>query len=171
MKNPMNPRSLRLSTLGVLFAAVALTACEKRDVPPQPKVEPDTTIGARTEPKVDEARADARAGMDNAKESARDVGRDIAAAGREAQADVKQAGAQAAEKVADAVITTKVTAEFARDSGLSATKIDVDTNEGRVALHGTARSAADRERATTIASAIKGVKSVDNRLTVEPARM
>lgn len=167
----MNAKSLKLKTLGVLFAAVALTACEKRDMPPQPKVEADTSIGAKTEQKVDELRADARSGMAEVKETAREVGHDIAAAGRQAQADVKQAGAQASEKVADAVITTTVNAEFARDSGLSATKIDVDTKEGRVALHGTAKSAVDRDRATQIASNVKGVRSVDNQLTIEAAKM
>lgn len=167
----MTPHAISRSTLAVLFAAVALAACEKRDAPPQPKVEPDTTIGAKTEQKVDELRADASAGMADAKEAARGVGQDIAAAGREAQADVKQAGAQAADKVADALITTTVNAEFARDSGLSATKIDVDTRDGRVALHGTAKSSVDRERATQIASAVKGVKSVDNRLSIESAKM
>jgi osmotically-inducible protein OsmY len=69
--------------------------------------------------------------------------------------------------VQDAVITTSVNAELAKDRSLSATKIDVDTDAGRVALRGSAPSQAARDRATLLASSVKGVVSVDNQLTVD----
>lgn len=70
-------------------------------------------------------------------------------------------------KAKDAMITTAVNAELARDPKLSALGIDVDTSDGRVKLHGTAPDADSRERATQLASSVDGVKSVDNRLTVQ----
>jgi len=65
------------------------------------------------------------------------------------------------------VITTTVKAELAKDSNLSALKINVDTDNGRVALHGTAPTAAARDHATTLAQGVKGVVSVDNAQTVD----
>ncbi|MCL4183803.1 MAG: BON domain-containing protein [Burkholderiaceae bacterium] len=70
-------------------------------------------------------------------------------------------------KAKDAMITTAINAELARDSKLSSLRIDVDTSNGNVALHGTAPDADSRERATQLASSVDGVKSVDNQLTVQ----
>jgi hyperosmotically inducible periplasmic protein len=69
-------------------------------------------------------------------------------------------------KVQDAAITASVNAELARDPGLSALAIDVDTNGGHVVLSGTAPDAPTRERATQLASAVRGVSGVDNRLEI-----
>ena len=160
---------LTLSTAAMLFAAVTMTACDKRDAP-QPKVE-SGSVADKAERKIEEVRADARRQLDEAKEKAREVGRDARAAGEQASADVRQAGAEAGDKVTDAVITTAVNGELAKDSSLSATKIDVDTASGRVALRGTVPSAAARDRATQLAAHVKGVRSVDNQLTVESAKM
>ncbi|MBT9486183.1 MAG: BON domain-containing protein [Rubrivivax sp.] len=77
-----------------------------------------------------------------------------------------QMASQAGDTVADAVITAAVAAELALDKDLSALKVDIQTTDGRVALHGTAPSADARDRATLLAEAVKGVRSVDNRLTV-----
>ena len=46
-------------------------------------------------------------------------------------------------------------------------RIDVDTPDGTVTLNGSADSAANMERAATIARGVSGVKSVDNRLAVK----
>ena len=70
------------------------------------------------------------------------------------------------DKVKDAAITTAVNAKLAQDKTLSAMRIDVDTVGGKVSLHGTAPDPAARERATTLASAVDGVVSVDNQLVV-----
>jgi hyperosmotically inducible periplasmic protein len=159
-----------LSAAGLLLAAMALSACDKREVPAAPKVESDT-VAEKAERKIDEMRADAKKEFAEAREKAREAGQEARAGGEQASADVKQLGDQAGDKVADAVITTTVNAEFARDKNLSATKIDVDTAGGNVALRGTAPSQSARERATQIAAHVKGVRSVDNQLTVEPAKM
>jgi osmotically-inducible protein OsmY len=68
--------------------------------------------------------------------------------------------------VADAGITSSVRAALTRDPDLRATRVEVETVDGRVALTGEVPSAEARERATQIASAVAGVRSVDNRLKV-----
>ncbi len=105
----------------------------------------DSTAGR----KVDEAAAGARAGAQEA--------------GRAASA----AATAVVDAAADATITTKINAALAADDKLKATRIDVDTNAGRVVLTGTAPDASSLERATTLAKAVEGVVDVDNRLRVE----
>jgi len=89
---------------------------------------------------------------------------------RELGAGVKDGARQMGDKVDDAVITASVKSEIAKDSELSALKINVDTSNGAVALRGTAPSLAAKEQATTLAGGVKGVASVDNQLTIEPAK-
>lgn len=130
-----------------LVAALALGACSRQD---------DRTAGqqvddavARVEQKAEQAKSEVSGAAADAKVAAADAGDKVAAA------------------VNDATITTTINAELAKDSTLSATKIDVDTSHGRVALRGSAPSVEAKERATQIAMAVKGVTSVDNLLTVE----
>jgi len=89
---------------------------------------------------------------------------------RELGAGVKDGARQMGDKVDDAVITASVKTEIAKDSELSALKINVDTSNGNVALRGTAPSLAAKEQATTLAGSVKGVASVDNQLSIEPAK-
>lgn len=142
-----------------LVASLALVGCGKRDAAESTAANQNDSVMAQTEQKGRDLQADASRGMDQAKQ-----------AGRDMAADAKSATDKAGDKVADAVITTTVNAELAKDSSLSAVKINVDTADGRVALRGTAPSEAARERATQLASNVKGVVSVDNQLTVEPGK-
>ena len=86
-------------------------------------------------------------------------------------ADVKVNAAEAkkdtSEALSDAAITTRVNAQLAADPALSAIKIDVDTSNGRVRLTGTAPDDQARDRATTMASAVSGVVTVDNQLKID----
>lgn len=95
----------------------------------------------------------------------------VQSAGTELKNDAQTAGSKAADTVADnatdMAITTKVNAALAADDKLSALKIDVDTEAGNVALIGTAPDEASRQRATTLAAAVDGVITVDNRLIIE----
>jgi osmotically-inducible protein OsmY len=79
---------------------------------------------------------------------------------------VEKTGAKIGDKIDDAMITTSVKAEFAKDANLSAMKINVDTSQGRVVLKGSAPSNEAREHATTLAQNVKGVVAVDNQLKV-----
>ena len=98
--------------------------------------------------KVDEAVAGAKASANDAKRAATEAGNTVASA------------------ATDAMITTKINAALAADDQLKATKIDVDTRNGRVVLSGTAPDAGSRDRATTLARAVDGVVAVDNKLVV-----
>jgi len=69
--------------------------------------------------------------------------------------------------VNDSVITTKVKAELAAGEGVEPCEIQVDTdNAGVVTLSGTAANQMAKDKAVSIAQAVKGVTSVDNQIKV-----
>ena len=75
---------------------------------------------------------------------------------------------RAKESVRDAVITTKIKAEFAKDKDVSALNIKVDTDDkGVVTLSGNAKSKAEADKAVKIARDTKGVSSVKNEIKVQ----
>ena len=142
---PFHQKSLMLaSSLAMLLA---LGACDKND---------QRTAGEKLDSVVSRA-----------KEEAQDAAARARAAADKAGEETKAMGAGAIDKVDDAAITSKVNAGLAADKDLSATKIDVDTKNGVVTLTGPAPSAGARERATEIARNVKGVSSVNNKLTVK----
>jgi osmotically-inducible protein OsmY len=71
------------------------------------------------------------------------------------------------ENIDDAGITAKVKAKLAGEKISTVTRIDVDTNQGVVALNGTVASEAMRVRAAEIARDVKGVRDVVNNLKVQ----
>lgn len=145
MHTHMKP--MRLTLLSVVVGASLLAGCGRQD---------ERSAGQ----KVDDAVAK---GEQKGSEMVADV--------RQAGRDVKQAVGNAADNVAskskDAAITAEIKAKIARDDRLSALAVDVDTADGRVALHGTAPDTAARTRATEIARAVTGVVDVDNELSVQ----
>lgn len=151
------------AALGIVFASIALAGCNKSADNGTPGQVVDRTI-AQAESKASEMKDQATAGMEKAEDQAKAVTRDA----REA---TQHAADTAGNKVADAVITTEINAELAKDSRLSALKINVDTAEGKVALSGSAPDAESKARATQLALAVKGVVGVDNRLTIVPDKM
>ena len=70
------------------------------------------------------------------------------------------------ERVNDASVTAAVSAELANDHELSVLMIDINTANGHVLMTGNAPSASARDRATLLAQAVKGVRTVDNRLVI-----
>lgn len=66
----------------------------------------------------------------------------------------------------DGSITTKINARFVKDDLVSAWDINVDTYNGVVTLYGSVSSAAARARAGRIAASVKGVRRVENKITV-----
>jgi hyperosmotically inducible protein len=92
---------------------------------------------------------------------------------RTASTSTKAGGSASASKEGgspDALITTKIKAEHAKDKDVSATKISVDTTNGVVTLSGTAKSKAEADKAVTLAKNVKGVTSVKNNIKVEAAK-
>jgi len=145
----MNQRILTMTTVGAIVATMALSGCDRGDRQ-RAENSADRTV-AQAEQKGRELGSDAKSGMDRAKNA------------------TENTASRMGDKIDDAVITTTVKTELAKDPKLSATKINVDTDHGRVALKGKAPSNEAREHATTLAQAVKGVVAVDNQLTVEPS--
>ena len=72
----------------------------------------------------------------------------------------------AADKVKDAVITSNVKSRLGSDPSLSGLVVTVDSQNGRVALRGSAPDSVASERAASVASSVDGVVAVDNQLAV-----
>lgn len=71
------------------------------------------------------------------------------------------------DNVDDALIATKVKAKIAADTDINTFNIDVDVQQGVVTLTGLVRTAEARDDAAEIASGVKGVKRVENRIEVK----
>ena len=82
-------------------------------------------------------------------------------------ADDQSSGETIGEKTDDAVITSKVKMELMGNRGTSAMRTEVDTSNGVVTLSGMAKNTAEKELATQIAKKVKGVKKVNNQMTIE----
>ena len=76
-------------------------------------------------------------------------------------------GRTAGQNLDDTNITTAVKAQLAQDKLSTLTRIDVDTNDGVVALNGTVESAEQRARAEQLVRKVGGVKRVVNNLQVQ----
>jgi hyperosmotically inducible periplasmic protein len=84
-------------------------------------------------------------------------------------ASVTLAGAAAmAGDTGDAWITTKAKISLLTTDGVSGTKINVDTQDGKVTLHGKVPTAGEKSKAETTVKGIEGVKEVKNLLQVVP---
>lgn len=75
-----------------------------------------------------------------------------------------------AERVEDASVSAAVRSKLAWSQQLDASRTVVSTDQGRVTLTGNVDREADKTLAARLATLTRGVKSVDNRLTVSPAR-
>ncbi len=71
------------------------------------------------------------------------------------------------EVVDDASITAQVKYALLTHQSTSALKTDVDTKDGAVVVTGEAGSPAERDLITQLAKTTRGVKSVDNQMTVK----
>ncbi len=68
----------------------------------------------------------------------------------------------------DTAITTSIKARFVDDKQVDASSISVETLNGTVMLSGFAKNTTEKSMAGSIASNVKGVKSVKNEITVRP---
>jgi osmotically-inducible protein OsmY len=68
----------------------------------------------------------------------------------------------------DAGITTAVKSKFVEDKTVDAASIKVETLNGTVQLSGFAKSPAEKAQAEVLARNTKGVKKVENNVTVRP---
>lgn len=157
MNTKKTGRALALPCALVLFAA--LSACDRKNDDQTVSQKLDTAV-AKTEQAATEAKARVETSMDKAEVALKD-------AASKAEVSGKSTTDTMASSMDDVSITTAVSAEFVKDPDLSALKINVDTKNGSVTLNGPAPTVAAREKAATLAKAVKGVKSVDNKLVVK----
>ena len=78
------------------------------------------------------------------------------------------AAGTAGADTSDTWITTKAKINLLTTDGVSGTKINVDTVDGKVTLHGKVPTAAEKTKAETAVRGIEGVKEVKNLLQVVP---
>lgn len=156
------PASQRLNTplivLGSLALVLALSACGKKVDDKTAGQQLDSAI-AKTEKAAEETKAKTESTLANSGAAVKD-------AAQSAVSSAKELASTAGQVLDDVAITTAVSAEFAKDPDLSAFKINVDTKDGAVILNGSAPTGAAREKASSIAKAVKGVNSVENKLLV-----
>jgi hyperosmotically inducible periplasmic protein len=82
-------------------------------------------------------------------------------------ADAEGTKSKTKEYVKDSAITTKVKADLAAAKLSSLVRIQVETdNAGMVTLSGTTATQTAKDKAVSIAQAVKGVTSVDNQIKV-----
>ena len=147
-------------TLVLAGAALALSACDKPD---------NRTAGE----KLDAAVARTERAADDAKAKTEQMAKDARAkvessdAGSRMTDAAKDTGNAIVNAADDASITAAVTAGLAKDPDLSAIKINVDTQRGKVTLSGPAPTDTAKSRAEQIAKGVKGVSAVDNQLEVK----
>ena len=77
---------------------------------------------------------------------------------------------KAGAAIDDAEITTKVKAAIFAESGLKSLQISVNTVNGVVTLSGSVDSMSNSDKVKTLASAVAGVKDVENRLEVKSTK-
>jgi hyperosmotically inducible protein len=76
-------------------------------------------------------------------------------------------GKTAGQVVDDASITTAVKTKLVADKAANLTRVDVDTNNGRVSLNGIVETPAQKAKAEQLAWDTKGVKGVVNNLQIQ----
>jgi hyperosmotically inducible protein len=75
-------------------------------------------------------------------------------------------GETAGQNLDDSTLTTSVKTSLAGERLNTLTRVGVETNNGIVYLTGEVETAAEKSRAETVASQVKGVKKVVNNLQV-----
>ena len=140
----------RLAGMIVAVAtAASLAGCERPDDARTAGQKVDDTI-AKVEQKAEEVKSDMREAARDAKQAGADVAKGAADKVSEAKQATVNVAEAAADKVKDAVISS----------------VTVDSQNGRVALRGSAPDSVASERAASVASSVDGVVAVDNQLAV-----
>ncbi len=75
-------------------------------------------------------------------------------------------GKTAGQNIDDATISASVKSQIVADRAANLVRVDVDTNNGVVALNGTVESVEQKIRAEQLARRVNGVKEVVNNLQI-----
>ncbi len=98
------------------------------------------------------------------------AGKNIDQAAEKVGDKMGEQSAKAGVAIDDTEITTKVKAAIFAEPGLKTLQISVDTVKGVVTLSGSVDSQSVSNRARELASAVAGVKDVENRLAVKSSK-
>lgn len=79
---------------------------------------------------------------------------------------VAACGKSVGETIDDAAITAQIKTSLLNDPQVAGLKIDVDTFKGVVTLSGAVKTAAERDKAVSLARQVKGVTDVKSTLQV-----
>ncbi len=76
----------------------------------------------------------------------------------------------AGQFISDSSITTDVKSQLLMQKDISSLSISVATDKGIVTLEGNVQSEAQKKEVVSIASQVKGVKSVNDKLIIQPTK-
>ena len=103
-------------------------------------------------------------------QTAEHAGKKIGEAADKVGEKMSEQSAKAGVAIDDTEITAKVKAAIFAEPGLKTLQISVDTVKAVVTLTGSVDSPASSDRAKALASAVAGVKQVENRLVLKTAK-
>jgi osmotically-inducible protein OsmY len=125
--------------------------------------------------KDDKAKAEAKEAkgttgraVDKTKEASKDAAATTKDVSKDAAQATKDAAVKTKDVTADASITSAVKTKLLGDPLVGGLKIDVDTKDNVVTLTGMVKSAAEKAEAVRLAKNTTGVKSVVDKLTIQP---
>lgn len=103
-------------------------------------------------------------------QTTQEAGDRISEASDRASVKMAEQSNKAGVAINDSEITAKVKAAIFAEPGLKTLQISVDTVNGIVTLSGSVNSSASSDTAKALASAVAGVKEVNNQLAVKPGK-
>lgn len=96
-----------------------------------------------------------------------DIKNELKQTGKAVRQKAEEIGEAVVDSAADARVTATIKTKLAMEDKSLAWKVSVDTHDGHVTLSGTVQSAAEIEKALTIAKEVKGVVEVTSKLKVK----
>lgn len=150
------------SVVNKLTVGVATTGRTDKDDKLKVEIKDDTK---ETAGKVKDA---TKRGAEKTGDAAKKVGEKTKDVAQDAAGKTKDAASKTKDVTADASITAAVKTKLLGDTAVRGLKIDVDTKDNVVTLTGTVRSAAEKAEAIRLARTTTGVKSVVDKLVIQP---
>jgi len=143
-----------LGIAGMAAAAILLAGCNQK-TEPAADTKKSSSFSSSVESTAKKVEKAADTAMDKTQSAMNTAGDKI-----ESAAD------KTGVAISDTAITAAIKSKFIADPDLKAIDINVETIKGTVTLKGNVDSERNRDRATTVAQGVDGVKSVSNTLVI-----